>query len=165
MYGKIGETIEDHYREAFGHSSGKHHFRMLKARGKKGPPSTPSSRLSWQEDWKRGLKIAHCFENLSNVIIDHYFDLLFDESPHSAIKTDQEQLMAGLYAVQGHNVAQSYLGKSKEILRFYSGDSYNDLRKMASIKRSSSDDSLLLGKAIEDYYATTYGTRKGAKGH
>ena len=79
MYGKIGETIEDHYREAFGHSSGKHHFRMLKARGKKGPPSTPSSRLSWQEDWKRGLKIAHCFENLSNVIIDHYFDLLFDE--------------------------------------------------------------------------------------
>jgi hypothetical protein len=158
-YAAIGETIEDHYREAFG-ATGRHSYsRALK----KTTPTPPISILSWQSDWERGMEIAKHFDALANLITDHYFDLLFGSLEETAIKTDQDRLMAALYALQGSNLAQYYRGKSHSCYQFYSGEAMSWLTFSSDKEHTSSPttgDALMLGEAIESYYHNTYGSRR-----
>jgi hypothetical protein len=109
------------------------------------------------------MEIAKHFDALANLITDHYFDLLFGSLEETAIKTDQDRLMAALYALQGSNLAQYYRGKSHSCYQFYSGEAMSWLTFSSDKEHTSSPttgDALMLGEAIESYYHNTYGSRR-----
>ena len=103
-----------------------------------------------------GEKLGELFDKAAGIIDDHYFDVLFGELQVASPSNDRDSLLAGLYAIQGDEIAEYYRQRSWDIHHFYAGET--DLSKMLKTKTGSS--AIALGKTIEGYYQKTYRSKQ-----
>ncbi|KAL3913540.1 MAG: hypothetical protein SGARI_000607 [Bacillariaceae sp.] len=136
IYSNIGETIEDHYRDAAFGKASRHSSRLLKHKSTVNDAVDDDHRhylLSWQFDWERGMQLANLFVALGSLIEEHYFELMFggeDDDTHILVmKDDREELMAALYAVRGTEISEYYMEKGRSIQQFYVGNAMDTIKQ------------------------------------
>jgi hypothetical protein len=164
-YHRIGEIIDDHYKEAYASvDDGEGRRRYLKKSKLSSTKPVLSDAVNitvpdytWQDDWKRGERIGQLYERLSQLISAHYAGLM--------VNTADQILNEHLdYIAQGQNIAQSYHNKSVAINEFYNGgksfadedDGSAGTDASADMNAADDNDTIDAGALIEDYYDAVY---------
>ncbi|KAG7339440.1 hypothetical protein IV203_025384 [Nitzschia inconspicua] len=162
-YAAIGDTINEHYQNAFAPPvqglesnnevvDGTRRF-LAKASTHDGIESlsfTPD--YTWQQDWKRGRLLGRLYQRLSDTIEDHYQDESFITPPSALGEPDdddeEEEKDTDSLLENGRTVSDYYKNKTISIEDFYAGK--------LPLEDMSTKPSIDTGRMIEDYYKAVY---------